>query len=126
MTDLTFDDALTAEDIHRAVHSLARLTAHLRTGPENTEAAALLAPLVHAAPALIDTVAQVLREVSRLLAQHADVPWDATVTDLVREYLDAATAVDQLRNPLSKTLSLLEQAPIRTVHGDGGGSGTCR
>ncbi|WP_215449429.1 hypothetical protein [Streptomyces sp. ATCC 21386] len=126
MTDLTCDDALTTEDIHRAVHSLARLTAHLRTSPDNTEAAALLAPLVHAAPDVVDTLAQVLREVSRLLTQHADAPQDTTVTGLIREYLEAATAVDQLRNPLSKTLRLLEQTPIRTGHADTGGSGTCR
>ncbi|WP_217570512.1 hypothetical protein [Streptomyces sp. GbtcB7] len=52
MIDLTCDDALTAEDIHRAVHSLARLTAHLRVSPDNVGAAVLLAPLVHAAPPL--------------------------------------------------------------------------
>lgn len=126
MIDLTCGDALTAEDIHRAVHSLDRLTAHLRVSPDNVGAAVLLAPLVHAAPALVGTLAQVLREVSLRLTQHADVPGDATVTSLVREYLDAATAVDQLRHPLNQTLRLLEQTPIRTGHGDTAGSGTCR
>ncbi|WP_217570510.1 hypothetical protein [Streptomyces sp. GbtcB7] len=48
------------------------------------------------------------------------------MTSLVREYLDAATAVDQLRHPLNQTLRWLEQTPIRTGHGDTARSGTCR
>ncbi|MEH0658498.1 hypothetical protein ACKI1I_17450 [Streptomyces turgidiscabies] len=123
MTAPTCDDTLTAEDIHRAVHSLCQLTAHLHTSPHPAEAAVLLGPLLDADHGLITRLALPLREVSRLLAQHAAVPWDRTVASLVGEYFDAADAVDQLRQPLHNALRALEP---RTGHGQGSGSGVCQ
>uniref|UniRef100_A0AAU2ACC4 Uncharacterized protein n=1 Tax=Streptomyces sp. NBC_00093 TaxID=2975649 RepID=A0AAU2ACC4_9ACTN len=38
MIDLTCEDASTTYDIHRAVHSLARFTAHLHANPDNVVA----------------------------------------------------------------------------------------
>ncbi|MFK4222242.1 hypothetical protein [Streptomyces sp. NPDC019890] len=112
MPEPTLDDGLTPEHIRQAAHTLAQLTAYLRTGPSLPEVLPLLTPLVDEDDGVPVRLADALRAVSRLLAQGAHVPWSDEVRGLISEYLEAATILQEL-HVLHWTLRHLERTPNR-------------
>jgi hypothetical protein len=109
----TPDDDLTAESIRQAARTLARLAAHLRTGPSLREALPLLTPLVDESDGVPVQLADALRAVARLLAQQAPVPWTHELRGIISEYLDAAATLQEL-HVLHHTLGAVRRTPTRT------------